>query len=440
MAELPRITDQWGKYAKKTESKPTTTVTSGNTTITTNGKTQINIFNRGHNHSCHKPSNVFLNGKHYHVPVNTYAGNTNFGFPSIFPNFGYSYNFPYGGYYQQDKLSNFEKAMIAIKTVGPGNVLALGGGILAGLGSAIKDMVTGGPNETYIPANNATAAAATSAQNAVANYSPINDKNYKDLNAVQDYNSATDELKPLSDAVSSKAKLVNQATQTHQEAQKTVNKHQLNIKDINEKLTTAKSELSSAESELQEAQNADPKDEQLISQLEEKVESLKEKVEELNDQLQEEQENLTDAQKALKDAESEKSQATSEFENAEKAFKAKETDVQSKKAKADDAIRQVNEGLDPEQISTSTNSTNSTNSTTSQNTQAQTPNILTVTPPTSNAQDQQIKEIQNMTDQATLEKIASGNEYSLDIKIAAKDRLKTVIEQSSQGTRLNTES
>jgi len=166
MATLPDINQQWGKYVKSDTKPTTTTVNVGGTSVTTNGKAKINIFN-GQSQPP-KNWNAYWHGKYMNIPVRAYTGgsgnvfnqalqtmriptpsaggcNTGCGCgTSIFGN-GFVGG-AYGGVcFEPYKLSTTEKLLVGINAVGgPQNALNIVGSIVSGIADFIGSLFGGG--------------------------------------------------------------------------------------------------------------------------------------------------------------------------------------------------------------------------------------------------------------------------------------------------------
>ncbi len=388
MAEAPRLANFVGKYAKQPNTNTTTTVRTGGTTITSNGKTQINIF-KNHGHCGPRPKgNVFLNGRHYNVPIFNYGGNynmggwNNMGYNSLMNGLGNIFGGGCCGSYKKD---NWDRFMDVFNAVGPMPFAMLGGGLLAGLGTAISKAFS---SDAPVQAGgNMPSVGGTISK---ASYGQITDKDAQDLLSVQEYNKAAEEVTPLYEAVTSKQATLTAAQNKEKQSQQTVNKHKLNLKNLgtqetakqkeiegtnaniektNTALTTAREELSNLEKET-------PRNEQAISAAKTKIENLKKELEQLKNKLEKQKDELNDIKDQINDekgalseaneelttAQNETKTANKELNNAKLEYDKKTADISTKKAKAEDDIRQMKGGPDAE----STTTTPTVNTTVSQ--------------------------------------------------------------------------
>lgn len=388
MAEAPRLANFVGKYAKQPNTNTTTTVRTGGTTITSNGKTQINIF-KNHGHCGPRPKgNVFLNGRHYNVPIFNYGGNynmggwNNMGYNSLMNGLGNIFGGGCCGSYKKD---NWDRFMDVFNAVGPMPFAMLGGGLLAGLGTAISKAFS---SDAPVQAGgNMPSVGGTISK---ASYGQITDKDAQDLLSVQEYNKAAEEVTPLYEAVTSKQATLTAAQNKEKQAQQTVNKHELNLKNLGKQETAKQKEidgtkaniektkttLTTAEQELSKLESAEPRNEQAISAAKTKIENLKKELEQLENKLEKQEDELEDIQDKINDekdalseakeelttAQNETKTANEELKNAKSEYDKKTADINTKKTKAEDDIRQMKGGLDAE--STTTTPTVDTNKST----------------------------------------------------------------------------
>ena len=325
---LPRITDMWGKYAKK--STTTTTVKTNGTTITTNGKTKINIFNNTKASGCWNPpdrrkGNVWLNGRNYNVPVHQWASPYNMGgMPSIWgamPSVNVSYSEP--------ELTGWDKFMQFINIIGPGNIAALLGGTFAGIGGAIGSWFSGDDDKTQT-----VTAQAPQSQNKNAGYQTIS--GHDDIQEVTTYNESVGEISAKQNEVSAANVAYLNSKQAAEEAALPLKEAKANIENYDSQLPSLQANFDQAKA----AAEADPEN----TKLQEAVVNAENELRNVKAKRDEEVNKLDGLKQNLQTAVNTMNEKETEYKNIQASYKTFLNGVATKKEAALHAIRQQSQG------------------------------------------------------------------------------------------------
>ena len=273
---MPRITDKWGKYAKKDSgTNTTTTVSTSGTTVTTNAKkVTVNVFNG--QPQPPKPGNVIYKGRPYNVPKNiwgspyTLGGGLNMPMGNIWGN-GFNFGNCCSG--SGNKLDNWDRFYQFANGPISGPVFgaaALGGlgGLAMGIGKAlmgddkksdksddsskIKSYYNGTSGTSGTSGASGTSNSSSSGSSSTGSasntkkYDEIKDNEYKDLPQVKDYNSSLSGLTSKQTAVKDAKTKVVTLNSEKQGTAKALREHEVKVSGLKDAMGRADEALKAA--------------------------------------------------------------------------------------------------------------------------------------------------------------------------------------------------